>query len=469
MTRVRITRARLLAIGLGAAVVAAGCGDDATAPGTDSGVRPGTDGGVAPGADAGPAGMFDGSVVPPHPVEGWPTPNEYSWNGSWTPTSFPIDGLLDNEYFDMHVGRDGMPTPILPPGEWDYADADNDLANWRNFYGNHGDFQMLRDMAGNHFGWRMVPNMPDGADFGGAAAYFEGSSGPDIIDLGPGGHMNSYGQGNLANGPDVLVFNTSWSLDFRTGDSRRGGDHDDDLVVAGCSQHPDGAFDITTTTIHTGPGSDWVFIRDLSRAGIDAGNGDGGLTSVLDPLDGHDMVVFRGNTQDFRFSGGAGNDVAVWYVDDNVQTTPYLGPNFFGGGLWDAAVWGDPGTDRLVLAVPTTTTITTTTPTPMGAILVRPTDGVLVDDPPTASDPFAHYCVECGTGPGGRKTVILEYNSASGSVHTGYFFVTAMEELQVGVGPGARVYRIDDVAGALIEDATLTPFVPPSWPDEYCR
>ena len=460
----------LVALALGASAISAGCGDDDGAtPGSDGGVTPRTDASVPPGTDGGPPPAFDGSVVPPAPVVGWPTPNEYSWNGSWAPTAFPIDGLLDNEYFDGHVGRDGTATPVLPPGLWDYTDADNDLANWRNFYDHHGDFQMLMDMAGHHYGWRFVPNMPDAADFGGASAYFEGSSGPDIIDLGPGGHMNSYGQGNLANGPDILVFDVSWSLDFRTGATGRGGDRDDDLVVAGCGENPDGSFDIETTTIHTGPGSDWVFIRDLSRAGIDAGNGDGGLTSVLDPLDGHDLVVYRGNTQDFRFSGGAGNDVAVWYVDDNVQTTPFLGPNFFGGGLWGGALWGDPGVDRLVLAVPTTTTMVTTTPTPPGAILIRPTDGGLIDDTPTADDPYAHYCVECGTGPGGRKTVILEYNSASGAIHTGYFYVTAMEELQVGVGPGARVYRIDDVAGALIEDATLTPLVPPSFPDEYCR
>ena len=51
--------------------------------------------------------------------------------------------------------------------------------------------------------------------------------------------------------------------------------------------------------------------------------------------------------------GGEGNDVMVWYVDDNVQTTTWLGPNFFGGGGHGDALWNDSGTDRLVLAVPT--------------------------------------------------------------------------------------------------------------------
>ena len=69
----------------------------------------------------------------PDTAGAWPTPNAWSWDGSWEPAEFPLDGLLDNEYFDGHPDIHGTPTPILPPGEWDWNDDDNDLANWRNF------------------------------------------------------------------------------------------------------------------------------------------------------------------------------------------------------------------------------------------------------------------------------------------------------------------------------------------------
>jgi len=401
------------------------------------------------------------------PVTGWPEPNEWSWNGSWEP-DFPVPGLLDDEYFDGHPGPGGEPTPVLPPGAWDWDDPGDDLANWRNFETNLGSFEMLLDAEDRHYGWRLRANDPAACDYSGPAEYFEGSSGADILDLGPGGLLHSFASGNLAAGPDVLVFKESWSLDFRTGSSESAGSVDDDLVMAGCGESPDGSFDVMTSTIHTGPGSDWAFVRDISRAAVDLGNGAGGRTDAVDPLDGGDLVVLRGNTHDFRVYGGGGDDTVVWYVDENVQTTAWLGPDFFGSGGWGDAAWDDAGTDRLVLAVPAGAPIVTATPTPPGSILVRATTGDLVIDEPTAGDPFARYCVECGTSTGGRRTVILEYVSADESIRTGYFFVTAFEELQVGVGSGALVYAIDDVAGEAVSIPSATPFVPPSWPSEDC-
>ena len=399
----------------------------------------------------------------PGPDAGWPAPNEWSWDGSWEPT-LPLGCLLDDEYGDGHDG-----TPVLPPGEWDWDDGNDDLANWRNFESSIGSFEPLLDGSGEQYGWRLVPNEPGACDFSGAAAYFEGSCGADVIDLGPAGSLHSYATGNLADGPDLLVFRESWSLDFRTGSSESGAAADNDLVVAGCGENPDGGFDVMTCTIHTGPGSDWVFVRDISRAAVDLGNGESGRTDATDPLDGDDLVVLRGNTHDFRVYGGSGSDTAVWFVDENVQTTTWLGPNFFGGGGHGDALWDDDGTDRLVLAVPVGTPLVASTPTPPGSVLVRGTDGELVLDEPTQHDPFARYCVECGTSPAGRRTIIVEYVSADETISTGYFFVTAFEELQVGVGPGAEVFALDDVEGTAtpLADAAI-PFVPPDWPEAYC-
>jgi hypothetical protein len=65
--------------------------------------------------------------------------------------------------------------------------------------------------------------------------------------------------------------------------------------------------------------------------------------------------------------------------------------------------------------------------------------------------------------------VILEYVSADESVRTGYFYVTAFERLQVGTGPGARVFDLDDVSGAAVIDSGGTPFSPPAWPAWDCE
>lgn len=452
----------LLWISICLALVSGCTGSTGTSDGTDGGMNADSS---SPNDSGGPP--VDMPVGPPHPIEGWPTPNDYSWNGSWSPTSGELAALelLDNEYNDGHDG-----SPILPPGNWDWEDSGNDLANYRNFESHVGTFVARNDGAGAQYGWTIALN--DAApEYAGAASFWEGDPGADLVDLGPMGSIHSLGigEGNLGDGPDVLTFGESYSLDYRTGSSSSGGAHDDDLVVAGCTHHTDGEFNVVTTTIHTGPGSDWVFVQDISRAGIDLGNGADGRTDTLDPNDGDDLVVVRGNSQDFRLMGGRGNDTFVWYVDENVQTTAYLGPDFFGGGSKDSALWDDPGIDRLVLVVPTDTVLVTEPATPDGGLLVMETDGVFVDDPPTAEDPYATYCVECGTSPTGRKTVILEYNRADGEVRTGYFNITAFEEVQVGIGSGARVFHIDDTNGTATLDGSATPTVPPDYPTQYCE
>lgn len=401
-------------------------------------------------------------------------PSGYSWDGSWQPEDdlFPLEGLLDNEYFDSHADKASRLTPILPPGTWDWKDAADDLANWRNFESTIGAFEPLLDDQERHFGWYLRGNDPHAIDLSGPAAYFEGSAGADVLDLGADGALHSFDQGDLAGGPDILAFNESWSVRFKTGSSATSGDgsRDNDLVIAGCKEGGGGSFKVETTTIHTGPGKDLVVARDIQRSAIDLGNGSGGRTDAIDPEDGDDIALLHGNTYDARVFGGNGDDVVVWYIDENAQTQPFLGLNFFGGGSHGSALWSDSGTDRLVLAIPADTKIVTSTPTPKGALLVRASEGDFIPDTYVSDDPFARYCVECGVGPSGRKTVILEYNSADGSVHSGYVYLTAFEELQIGVGPSARVYRLDDVAGLarLIEE--LAPFEPPAQPGEgYCQ
>lgn len=427
----------------------------------------GTEGGMDDAMGGTGGGGGGGSTPRPPLADGpdpsnWPEANEYSWNGLWTP-SFPIDGLLDDEYNDGHNG-----TPILPPGEWDWDNGNNDLANWRNFRDQFGDVSPLVDSQDRQYGWRIGGT--EDLDFQGPAAYFEGTPGVDYVDLGSTGWVHSFESGNLGAGPDVLIFNQSNSLDFRTGSDDRPGDNDDDLVIAGCLTRPDGGYDIRTTTIHTGPGHDWVFVRDIQAAAIDAGNGQSGRTDAVDPGDGDDLVVLRGNTHDFRVFGGAGDDIAVWHLDDNVQNVTWLGPNFFGGGGWGDALFNDNGTDRLVLAIPTDTQIVTQTPTPPGGLLVRRAGDQFQSDAPTEHDMFARYCVECGEAQDGQRTMIFEYHSKDESVFTGYFYVTSFEELQIGTGEGARVYDIDSVAGTITENTALKTIEPPAtFPSSYCQ
>ena len=376
--------------------------------------------------------------------------------------------VFDAKYGDGHT-YDGKATPILPPGQWDWKPSDNDLANWKNFEKNVGAFELLTGAKGEPSGWELAAIAPDAVDFAGPAAYFQGSAGRDIVNLGAQGKIHSM-SGRLGAGADVLVFNESWSLDFSTSSDEGGAACDNDVVVAGCDTNSDSSFDIATTSIHTGAGADLLFVRDAKTSGFDGGNL-GGNTSALDPKDGDDIAVFRGNMLDFRFFGGTGDDTAVWYVDDVNQASAWLGPNFFGGGGAGDALWGDTGTDRLVLAIPEGTELISSGATQPGQLLVKLVKDYKDQpqwDAPTANDPKARYCVTCGVSPAGERTVTLEYRSADGSVNTGYFWVTAFEELQIGVGPGAKVYSLDDVAGSVTLAPGLEPTVPPALDPAYC-
>ena len=416
-----------------------------------------TDAGVT-SADAGAA---DGEVVAS--VEGFPTGNDWSWNSSWTPgdAEFPIAGLLDDEYRDGHDG-----TPVLPPGDWDWADANDDLANWHNYETHLGTFEPLVDAMARQYGWRFV-GVSDAVEYLDAAGYFEGSSGVDYLHLGRHGAIVGLVQGDLREGPDVLIFDSSDRVDFRAGTTSDGGAHDDDLVIAGCNPNPDGSFDIIATQLSTGPGSDWVFARDLFDAAIDLGNRDG-RTDTLDATDGDDLAVIRGNASELRVFGGQGDDVFVWYVDDSAEVGLPLGARFFGGGGWGDALFSDNGHDRLVLAVPADTEMVDTSPPPAGALSVRPSDGGLVVDEATETYERARHCVECGLGASGERTFILEYTSADGATDSGLVYLTSVEELQVGVGEGARVFALDDYYGTATLASDATVFDPPEPPVEIC-
>lgn len=403
-----------------------------------------------------------------------PRPGTWSWNGSWNPrdSDFPLAGLYDDEYFDGHR-VEGRPTPVLPPGRWDWNDADDDLANWRNFYTNLGEFLLLRDGCDRAFGWRFLPKDPEAVDFSGPGEYFEGSSGMDLLLLGPNGNLSSI-TGSLGGGPDVLVFGRAWSLDYRTGSTGvPGADRDDDLVVAGCVEDAGLEYPVRTMTIHGGPGADVLFARNIRAAALDAGNGAGGRTDTLDPTDGDDRVILGGNVKDVRVFGGHGNDVLFWYADQMNEPTPFQGGDFFGGGGYGDAVFGDPGIDRLVLVVPGDTRIVDrpASPPQRGTLLVMRENGGSDEpwyDEPTLQDPYARYCITCGRGPGGERTLFVQYASADGRIDTGYVSVTAFEELQVGVGSGARVYRLDNVVGRAVAAPDLAPLEAPAYPYGWC-
>lgn len=380
-----------------------------------------------------------------------------------------LAGLFDDKYFDGHVHK-GEPTPVLPPGKWDWNDAKSDLLNWSNFEDSIGRFNPLEDDEGRVVGWTLAPNTPGAVNFSGAAAYFEGSSGADILDLGARGQIHS-NVGSLGGGPDVLIFNEAWALDFSTSSATCDASQDNDLVVAGCDINADASFDIQAATIHTGRGSDLIFARDTERAAYDLGNL-GETTSLLDPEDGDDVAVLRGNMLDFRFFGGVGDDTAVWYVDEVHQKNPILSPNFFGGGGAGGAVWGDSGKDRLVLVIPSDTQLISSPPTLPGQLLVhihKGYAGAPVWDGPTNKDPRARYCITCGVSPSGERTLTLEYRSKDDHVRTGYFFVTAFEELQVGVGEGAALYTLDNKKGWISRDPSMKPFTPPALDPAYCH
>lgn len=390
--------------------------------------------------------------IPDHHKTGAPPPdssaaNGYSWDGSWAPTSsdFPVAGMMDETHDD------------LPPGKWGWdgscdCPGDERLDIYENEFVEKGlDFEPLMDRDGHIFGWRLIDTDGGGISLNHRLDNFEGSPGPDIIDLNPGGHLQTTGGINLGDGPDMLRYSTGWSTDLRTGADTRGALFDNDLVILGSeSVLAMNEYDIYGTTIHTGPGSDLVFVRNFGPAAIDLGNGLSGRTDTMDEADGDDWVILQGNMRDFRIFGGYGNDVAVWYVDE-VLDDRWLGPSFYGGGGWGDALWSDSGTDRLVLPVDPTTEIVHARgdhDNNPGSMLIFVYDeyGESIDGP-TETDLYARYYGTAPVGPNGEHTLTLSYRSADGTVFTHDFYATGVEELQLGIGDSAVVYELDSVNG----------------------
>ncbi len=391
--------------------------------------------------------------------------NTYSWDGSWepSPSEFPIAGMLDETHTE------------LPPGKWGWDNAcdcpgDEGLSIYENeFVGKGLDFERLEDPEGHHFGWRLVDT--DGGDttLDHRGDNYDGTPGVDLFDLGTQGRLESTGPNeqspgiNLGDGPDMLRYGQGYGVDLRTGADERGALFDNDLVILGSDQVlATDEYEIEGTTIHTGPGSDLVLCRNLNAAALDLGNGLGGRTDTTDLADGDDLAVLAGNMRDFRIYGGFGDDTIVWFVDEP-RASGWLGPNFFGGGGWGDALFGDNGTDRLILAVDPNTEVVgvrSDHDDHPGSLLVfvDPNYQESIDEP-TKDDPFARYYGTAPQGPDGQHTLTLSYRSADGSVFTHDFYATAFEELQLGTGDDAQVFRIDPVRGSLQPDSSLQPLV----------
>ncbi|KAJ6230559.1 hypothetical protein M0813_06549 [Anaeramoeba flamelloides] len=390
------------------------------------------------------------------------TPTEYSWNGNFVP-SFPIQGIYDQKYNDTT-------DPTLPPGNWDYED--NKLSSWNNYKTNFGNFTELRDSDNNLYGWKM--NTHDyNADWDVVGSLWQGSSGLNLADLGPQGVMHSTAEAYFGSGQTVISLKEGYGLSAQTST------HDDLVLIGFCNNLDDLSknaltedYDFRGATFHTLSGDDRVYIRNIGRAAIDLGNGDSGRTDTVDIDDGDDVVAIHGNSYDFRIFGGNGNDVFFWYVDENKQSTSWLGPSFFGTGGWGDALWGGTGTDRLVMVIPTDTEIvigTDSTPD-SGYFQFVKVDGEWSPDETTEDNVYTRYCGTCGINEGdNRKTAIFRYSSIDGSVYTGHFYVTNMEEIQIGVGEEAKVYEIDDINGDLILNNDLTPLEEPEFPTQYCK
>lgn len=427
-------------------------------------------GGMEPGEGEGEAeGEGEGEGI-------WPgASNAFSWDGSWDPEINPIPpvGLLDALYFDGH-DVNGNPSPLLPPGNWDFVSpmlVVSPLANFNSFKTKIGTFVPLKDEESGQYGWRLV-NSNDVTEFDFAANPFDGSSGTDVVDVGPGGRVRFSDAFGMADGPDMMRFEMASASDWRLGSELTGGANDNDLVIGGTEAVlASDASDVRTCTVHTGPGRDLVFMNNMNRAAIDLGNGGDGRTDTLDENDGDDLAVIGRNFLDCRVYGGGGDDVFVWYIDEANKNTPLLKNSFFGGGGWEPADWADTGIDRVVLVVPTDTVVFSSTDLPSpGTIQVRiPTNynPLPVPDLPTIDDVFARYSSTAGLGPDGRHTMIFDYFSASGEVRSGFIFVTAIEEFQVGLGADAKVYRLDDIAGVAILDEELEPIVDVPDRDDY--
>ncbi len=444
-------------------------GGDSSSP-TSSGGKSSTGGtseggGQTLGGDGGQGASGGGPKgdIPPLEVgSGWPKkPNEYSWDGSWEPQSEP-QGLYDSIYFDAH-DVEGAPSPRLPPGLWDW-EITSLLASWRGFSTRVGTFDLLSDTQGMSFGWRLQRVKEEGVQVDAVMEVFYGSAGTDIIDLGPQGSVNSTGNPQygkvvgLGDGPDMLRYVSGHSASIRLGSSATGSLADNDLALIGS---PEGAaedvYDVVTTAIHTGPGSDLVFVNNFERAAIDLGNGEDARTDSLDPQDGADIVVIGKNARDFRVFGGRGDDLFVWHVDEVKSTEAWLGPNFFGGGGWGDALWADEGIDRLVLNIPQDTLVVTRSAdlVPGSLLMFLEEDQKVVIDTPTEDDPYARYYVYVPPSSSNRRTMTLQYISADNSVNTGYFFVTAVEEVQIGIDRKGPIYRLDDITGEVVLDPTL--------------
>jgi hypothetical protein len=470
------TFAGLLLVALG--FTASGCGDDA--PSDASGGGSGSSGGASgssgsasgsssdPGAGGGGSGSGPGggtgvaggggSAPPSDPhLDPAPGANTYSWDGSWTPSAddFPIEGMVD----ETHA--------TLPPGKWGWDNAcdcpgDEGTAIYDNEYVGKGvELEQVQDDEGRLFGWRMISTGSGGIAFDHRADHFEGSTGVDIVDMNPDGEfLNSPGL-DIGDGPDILRYSTGRGVDARTGSDTKGALRDNDLVILGSERQAGlNEYEIEGTTIHTGPGADLVFARNFGAAAVDLGNGQSGRTDAVDASDGDDVAVLQGNMRDFRVFGGNGSDTFIWYVDE-ANDDRWLGPAFFGCGGWGDAIWADDGTDRLVLVVPPDTTIAPTRPEhdgQMGSLLAFIyLDYEIKEDAPTVSDPFARYYSTVPDGPNGERTITLGYRSESGSVDTADFYITNVDEIQLGLGPDAVVYTVNHETGALTLDASLAP------------
>jgi hypothetical protein len=386
----------------------------------------------------------------------WSEPNEYSWDGSWKPSpdSFPIQGMLDETHSQ------------LPPGKWGWdgscnCPGDEGLAIYNNEFVEKGlDFKKLADTESRHFGWRLIGTNQAPMSLNHRGDNYEGTPGVDLFDLGSNGQLQGTGPSdtspgiNLGDGPDMLRYGLGWSVDMRVGDELRGSAQDNDLVILGTNKVLEtNEYDIKGTTIHTGPGSDLVFVRNFGPAAIDLGNGKSGRTDALDPGDGADMVVLEGNMRDFRIYGGSGNDTFVWYVEQ-VRDSNWLGPNFFGGGGWGDALWKENGKDRLILVVDPNTEIFferglhDKQPGSLLSMVYDPYNPTI--DKPTENDPFARYYGTAPEGPHGERTITLSFRSKDGTVFTHDFYTTSVELIQLGLGDKARVFDVNQSTGELV-------------------